>query len=89
MASSRATGATKRPGFCARVDEEDRQNVGGDKEENGETRKGLLGLFARSWDGDGFARSLGSARELACAWECVPHNAQIVRAVDLQVNAGL
>lgn len=31
MALSRTTGATKRPGFCARVDEEDRQSVGGTK----------------------------------------------------------
>lgn len=65
MGSSRATGVTKRrkTRFCSRVEE---RRIGireGERGSDGwrETRKGLLGLFARRWDGDGFAWS-GLAR---------------------------
>lgn len=65
MGSSRATGVTKRrkTRFCSRVEE---RRIGIREGERGsegwrETRKGLLGLFARRWDGDGFAWS-GLAR---------------------------
>lgn len=81
MGSSRATGVAKRrkTRFRSRVEEENR-NPGRDEGWR-ETRKGLLGLFARRWDGDDFAWS-GLARN-AC------HVVHRSRAVNLQANAGL
>lgn len=68
--SSRATGATKRPGFRGRVDEKDRSPGRGGRE----TRKGLLGLFAHRWGGDGSAARYSR--------ECMSYSARVVGLQD-------